>query len=104
MHFKDQLAIKYSELVYYGLWFSPLREALDAFADKLCDNLTGEVTIKLYKGSVVAVSRKSPYSIYNKNLATYESSDTFRHKDGEGFCNIWGLPLKVIASVKNAQK
>ncbi|WP_291490685.1 argininosuccinate synthase [Desulfurella sp.] len=104
MHFKDQLSIKYSELVYYGLWFSPLREALDAFADKLCENLTGEVTIKLYKGSVTAVSRKSPYSIYNKNLATYEASDTFKHKDGEGFCNIWGLPLKVMASIKYSQK
>ncbi|WP_025270719.1 argininosuccinate synthase [Hippea sp. KM1] len=100
LHLKDQLAIKYAELVYYGYWFCELREALDAFADKLNERATGTVKVKLYKGKATAVARKSPYAIYSKELATYDPGDTFNHKYGEAFCYIWGLPLRVAAEVK----
>ncbi len=101
LHLKDQLALKYAELVYYGLWFSNLREALDAFADKLNENETGTVRVKLFKGKATTVGRKSPYALYSKELATYDPGDKFVHKYGEAFCHIWGLPLKVAAQVKN---
>ena len=101
LHLKDQLALKYAELVYYGYWFCELREALDAFADKLNERATGTVKVKLYKGSATAVARKSPYALYSKELATYDPTDKFEHKYGEAFCYIWGLPLKVAAQVKN---
>ncbi|AEA33100.1 argininosuccinate synthase [Hippea maritima] len=101
LHLRDQLAIKYAELVYYGYWFCELREALDAFADKLNERATGTVKVKLYKGKATAVARKSPYAIYSKELATYDPGDTFNHKYGEAFCYIWGLPLRVAAEVKN---
>ena len=101
LHLKDQLALKYAELVYYGYWFCDSREALDAFADKLNENATGVVRLKLYKGKATAVARKSPYALYSKELATYDPEDKFVHKYGEAFCYIWGLPLKVSAQVKN---
>ena len=97
---KEYLAIKYADLVYYGLWFSPAREALDAFMDKLNERLTGEVRVKLYKGQAIPVGRKSPYSLYDYALATYDAADAFEHKAGEGFCKIWGLPYKVMARRK----
>ncbi len=100
LHLKDHLAIKYAELVYYGYWFHDAREALDAFGKKLMEKATGTVKMKLYKGSMIVVGRKSPYSLYNRQLATYDPSDTFNHKYGEAFCYIWGLPLKVSAAVK----
>ncbi len=101
LHLKDQLALKYAELVYYGYWFCDLREALDAFADKLNEKATGVVRLKLYKGKATVVARKSPYALYSKELATYDPEDKFVHKYGEAFCYIWGLPLKVSAQVKN---
>ncbi len=101
LHLKDRLALKYAELVYYGYWFCELREALDAFADKLNERATGTVKVKLYKGRATAVARKSPYALYSKELATYDPTDKFVHKYGEAFCYIWGLPLKVAAQVKN---
>ncbi len=97
---KEYLAIKYADLVYYGLWFSPAREALDAFMDKANENLTGEVKIKLFKGQAIPVGRKSPYAIYEYTLATYDEKDAFEHKLGEGFCKIWGLPYSVLARKK----
>ncbi len=97
---KEYLSIKYADLVYYGLWFSPTREALNAFMDTLNERLTGEVKVKLYKGTVTPVGRKSPYSIYDYELATYDAKDAFEHKAGEGFCKIWGLPYKVMARKK----
>ncbi len=103
LHLKDTLAIKYAELVYYGYWFTDVREALDSFAKTLTKNLTGTVKVKLYKGSATTVARKSPYAIYNQQLATYDTTDTFNHKFGEAFCYIWGLPLKVSAAVKREQ-
>ena len=101
LHLKDHLAIKYAELVYYGYWFSELREALDAFSEKLNERATGTVKLKLFKGKATTVARKSPYALYSKELATYDPTDKFVHKYGEAFCYIWGLPLKVAAQVKH---
>ena len=104
LHMVETLSIKYAELVYYGYWFHPLREAMDELSKKLNETATGEVKLKLYKGNAVAVARKSPYSIYNKELATYDPTDTFVHKDGEAFCHIWGLPMKVMGMVKGQNR
>ncbi|MEW6027052.1 MAG: argininosuccinate synthase [Planctomycetota bacterium] len=98
-HFKKLIEQKYSELVYYGLWFSPLREALDAFVDNTQQTVTGKVRMKLYKGTCVAVGRQSPFSLYNVKLATYEAGDTFNHKAAEGFIHLWGLDLQTYGKV-----
>ncbi len=99
-HFKEGVALKYAELVYYGYWFSPLREALDAFIDVSQKNVTGQIQMSLYKGNCEVLSRKSPYSLYQKNLATYEKGDIFDQSLAEGFIKLWGLPLKVQAELK----
>ncbi len=104
LHVKDHLSIKYAELVYYGYWFSMLREALDSFAERVNENATGSVKLRLYKGGVTAVARTSPYSLYNRSLATYDASDTFRQEFGEAFCYVWGLPLRVYGEVKKGIK
>ncbi len=96
LQFKDILAIKYSQLVYYGWWFSPLREALDAFVEKTQACVTGTVRLKLYKGRVSTVGRRSPYSLYREELATYGAGDEFNQSLAEGFNRLWGLPLEVI--------
>ncbi len=95
--FKEYMSVKYAELVYYGLWFSPLREAMDALVDKTQERLTGTVRVKLFKGQCIPVARQSSFSLYDYELATYEAADAFEHKAGEGFCKIWGLPLSVVA-------
>ncbi|HDY86728.1 MAG TPA: argininosuccinate synthase [bacterium] len=95
MHFKDSLAPKYAELVYYGKWFTPLREALDAFVDTTQENLTGEVKLKLYKGNCIVMGRKSPFSLYREDFATFGEEDVYDQKDAEGFINLFGLPMKV---------
>jgi argininosuccinate synthase len=86
-------------MVYYGWWFSPLREALDAFVAVSQRNVTGEVRLSLYKGSCRPLARRSPFSLYDRNLATYEASDTFDHKAGAAFTKLWGLPLKIQGRV-----
>jgi argininosuccinate synthase len=93
-HFKDMVSLKYSELIYYGLWYSALREALDRFIIHTQKKVTGQVRLKLYKGSVCIVGRKSEFSLYKQDLATYSSNDSFDHKAAEGFIKIWGLPYK----------
>ena len=98
-HFKKLIEQKYSELVYYGLWFSPLREALDAFVETTQQTVTGKVRMKLYKGTCAAVGRQSPFSLYNVKLATYEAGDTFNHKAAEGFIHLWGLDLQTYGKV-----
>ncbi len=98
--FKEYLSIKYADVVYYGLWFSPLREGLDAFMDKVNERLTGEVRVKLYKGQAVPVGRRSDKALYDYALATYDAADAFDHKAGAGFCKIWGLPYAVLARKK----
>ena len=93
-HFKEIISLKYSELVYYGLWYSPLKEALDSFMDSTQRHATGSIKLKLFKGSCIAVARKSPYSLYKKELSTYGREDKFNQKLAEGFIKIWGMPYK----------
>ncbi len=100
-HYKKYLEPKFAELIYYGQWFSPLREALQAFFEKTQENVSGTVKLKFYKGSAFVVGRKSPYSLYDYSLATYEGEkDLFSHKSAKGFIDIFGLPLKVWARKK----
>ncbi len=94
MHFKEIVSLKYSELVYYGLWFSPLKAALDGFVNSTQKHASGSIKLKLFKGNCVAVARKSPYSLYKKELSTYGKEDKFNQKLAEGFIKIWGLPYR----------
>jgi argininosuccinate synthase len=94
LHFKQGISQKYADLVYYGLWFTPLREALDAFIDTTQENVTGKVRVRLRKFNAHVVGRKSPYSRYNENLATYTAKDTFDHKLAKGFIDLWALPYR----------
>lgn len=97
LHFKDLVALKYAELVYNGLWFSPLREALDAFVDNTQGPVTGEVRLKLYKGNILVAGRKSPFSLYREDFATFGQEDVYNQTDAQGFIRLFGLPLKVRA-------
>ncbi|MBI3999762.1 MAG: argininosuccinate synthase [Candidatus Omnitrophica bacterium] len=94
LHYKRVLSEKYSQLVYFGLWFSPLREALDQFFATHQKKVTGEIRIKLDRGNAVVVGRKSPYSLYSEKLATYSKKDEFDRTAAEGFMKIWGLPYE----------
>lgn len=98
-HFKPLIEQKYAELVYFGLWYSPLRSALDGFCAATQEFVTGTVRVKLHKGSAQVVGRRSPHSLYDHGLATYDASDTFRHDSAVGFIDIWGLPTRVAARV-----
>jgi len=93
-HFKEIISLKYAELVYYGLWYSPLKEALDSFVNSTQKHVTGSIKLKLFKGSCIAVGRKSPYSLYKKELSTYGKEDKFDQKLAEGFIKIWGMPYR----------
>jgi argininosuccinate synthase len=95
MHFKDLVALKYAELVYNGLWFTPLREAMDAFVNSTQGPVTGQVRLKLYKGNVTAVGRQSPFSLYREDFATFGQESVYDQSDAEGFIHLYGLPLKV---------
>jgi argininosuccinate synthase len=97
LHFKQHVALKYAELVYFGLWFTPLREALDAFVETTQQNLTGAVTLSLYKGNVSVVSRKSDYSLYRTDLSSFTMGPSYDQKDAEGFIRILGLPSRCRA-------
>ncbi len=97
LSYKDQVAIKYAELVYNGQWFSPLREALEAFFDSTQGPVTGKVRMKLYKGNVIPVGRKSSLSLYREDFATFGQEDVYDQSDAEGFIHLFGLPLKVRA-------
>ena len=97
LHFKDLVALKYAELVYNGLWFSPLREALDVFVDSTQGPVTGSVRLKLYKGNIIPVGRNSPFSLYREDFATFGQEDVYDQSDAEGFIHLFGLPLKVRA-------
>ncbi len=100
LHFKDYIALKYSELIYYGLWFSPLKVALDKFIEGTQQNVTGTVKVKLYKGQAMPVARESTYSLYRKEFATYGEGDLFDQKAAEGFIRIFGMPY-VKSKIKN---
>jgi argininosuccinate synthase len=97
LHYKQRLALDYAELVYNGFWFTPLREALDAFFATVGQNTTGEVTLQLYKGNVKPLSRKSPYSLYSLDIASFTMGASYDQKDALGFINLIGLPIKVRA-------
>ncbi|GAV31589.1 MAG: argininosuccinate synthase [Anaerosomatales bacterium] len=97
LHYKLGVEQKWAELVYNGMWYSPLKEALDGFIDTTQQLVTGDVRLRFYKGSCVTVGRRSPYSLYDYNLATYDAADTFDHKAAAGFVQLWGLPTKVWA-------
>jgi len=92
MHFKEHISLKYAELIYNGLWYSKLKKALDKFVEETQGKVTGTVKMKLYKGRVVCVARKSPNSLYREEMATYTEKDKFDQKLSEGFVKLWGLP------------
>jgi argininosuccinate synthase len=97
MHFKQHIALKYAELVYFGLWFTPLREALDAFVDSTQRNVSGTVTLSLYKGNIAVVSRQSDHSLYRTDLSSFTMGESYNQKDAEGFIRILGLPSRSSA-------
>jgi argininosuccinate synthase len=101
LHFKQHVGLKYAELVYFGLWFTPLREALDAFVETTQQNLTGTVKLSLYKGNVNVVSRKSEYSLYRTDLSSFTMGASYDQKDAEGFIRILGLPSRCRAQTQH---
>jgi len=104
MHYKQQVALKYAELVYYGQWFSPLREALDAFVDMTQRNVTGTVRLKLFKGRCTPAGVKSANSLYQQNLASFKMGAEYDQIDAKGFIRLFGLPMRVAASVNRSKK
>lgn len=102
-HFKRSLESKYAELIYFGLWYSPLREALDAFIDKTQENVTGVVRLKLHRGNLAVVGRKSAYSLYDFALATYDKEDEYNHAAAVGFIEVWGMPTRIAARLERAK-
>ena len=102
-HFKEHVSVKYGELVYDGMWFCQLREALAAFVDSTQETVTGTIRLKLYKGNIISAGSKSPYSLYSKEFVTFEHDDVYNQADATGFINLFGLPLKVRALVQKNQ-
>jgi argininosuccinate synthase len=100
LHYKQRLALDYAEMVYNGLWFTPLREALDAFFETVSATTTGEVTLRLYKGNLEPISRKSPYSLYSLDIASFTMGASYDQKDARGFINLIGLPIQVRAALE----
>lgn len=96
-HYKEQAAVRFAELVYDGCWYTPLREAMSAFVDKTQETVTGTVKVKLYKGNIIPAGVKSPFSLYDEEIATFGEEEIYNQKDAEGFINLFGLPLKVRA-------
>ncbi len=99
-HFKQNIGLKYAELVYFGLWFTPLREALDAFVESTQKNMTGTVTLSLYKGNVSVESRESEFSLYRTDLSSFTMGSEYDQKDAEGFIRILGLPSRSRARMR----
>ena len=97
MNFKAQVALKYAQLVYDGLWFTPLKDALDAFINETQEVVSGTVKIKLYKGNAIPVASKSKYSLFNEDFATFGEDDVYNQGDAEGFINLFSLPMKIRA-------
>jgi argininosuccinate synthase len=102
--FKNLLDEKYSEMIYQGFWFEPLRDCMDAFINQSQEHVTGEIELKLYKGSIAVASRKSPFSLYDKGLATYDKGDMFNHQSAVGFIELFGMQMKTHAVVSKADK
>ena len=103
-HYKQQVAIKFADLVYNGQWFTPLREALSAFVDSTQQNVTGDVKLKLYKGNIINAGVTSPYSLYDEDIATFAEDDVYNQMDSQGFINLFGLPIKVKAMMEAKNK
>ena len=97
MHYKEIVAHKFAELVYFGQWFTPLRESLSAFVDKTQETVTGDVKLKLYKGNMINAGVTSPYTLYSEDFATFDADEVYDQKDSAGFINLFGLPIKVKA-------
>ncbi len=97
MHYKQEISNKFGELLYNACWFTPLREALSAFVERTQENVTGEVRLKLYKGNIINAGVTSPYSLYSKQIASFDDEDEYNHEDSQGFINLYGLPTKVRA-------
>ena len=102
-HYKQTLAIKYADLVYNGQWYTPLREALDAFVDATQETVTGDVRLKLYKGNIIDAGVRSPFSLYDEDMATFDEDEVYDQTDSAGFINLFGLPIKVKA-LKDGKK
>lgn len=100
MHYKQEVSNKFGELLYNACWFTPLREALSAFVDKTQENVSGEVKLKLYKGNIINAGITSSYSLYSKQIASFDEEDNYNHEDSKGFINLYGLPIKVRAKMK----
>ncbi len=97
---KKEMADKLAQIVYEGKWFTPLREAVQAFIESTQQDVTGEVKFKLYKGNIIKAGTTSPYSLYSESLASFTTGDLYDHHDADGFINLFGLPLKVRALKK----
>ncbi|MBN1264138.1 MAG: argininosuccinate synthase [Anaerolineales bacterium] len=104
LHFKQQVALKYAELLYFGKWFTPLRNALQQFIDYTQQNLTGWVRLKLYKGNVTVLGRSSPYTLYREDLATFGASESYDQEDATGFIHLFGLQARVTALVQQENR
>lgn len=102
--FKTQIESQYAKIIYEGLWYSPLRPAIDAFIEETQKSVTGTVKVKLFKGNHVVVARKSPVSLYNEDLATYSAGDLFDHNAAVGFIKLWGMPTKVYSEIHTKEK
>ena len=102
--YKQQLAVKFAELVYSGEWFTPLREALSAFVDSTQKVVTGNVKMVLYKGNIIPAGTTSPYSMYNESIASFTTGELYNHKDAEGFINLFGLSMKIRGMLNNQKK
>lgn len=100
LHYKQNVANRFAELVYFGQWFTPLREALSAFVDSTQQTVTGEVKFKLYKGNIIDAGVTSPYSLYDEEIATFDEDEVYDQNDSAGFINLFGLPIKVQAKKK----
>ena len=99
-HYKQQIALKFAELVYYGQWYTPLREALSAFVDATQQTVTGEIKLKLYKGNIINAGMTSPCSLYSEEIATFDEDNVYDQNDSAGFINLFGLPIKVKAMLE----
>ncbi len=104
MHYKEIVAHQFAELVYFGKWYTPLREALSAFVDSTQQTVTGDVKLKLYKGNIINAGVTSPYTLYSEDFATFDADEVYNQKDSAGFINLFGLPIKVRALLENERK
>ena len=95
--YKEIVANRFAELVYYGQWYTPLREAISAFVDSTQQTVTGDVKLKLYKGNIIDAGVTSPYSLYDEEIATFDEDEVYDQNDSEGFINLFGLPIEVRA-------